>query len=374
MIASYWIALCPTCGYGDVRPLIREQPLLTDPVFLLTGKRKGLESGLQATKAQAAMQSKTKNRLVIVEGLTGLGKSTLAHWIARQYEYNGIAARWVHEGEDPHPVSINIEDDPGWFMAESLKKWTAFVDQVQEFAGATIIEASFFNNLIETLFAHSHNIEQIVAFGMELQRVIQPARPALVYLTHPDISAALEKNFRNRGPGFREFVRQLVAGTPIGQAKQWVDDLGIVAFWSEFVALTNRLFRAYEIDKLELDISTGDWARCHQQVVDFLDLPLVEDPSISPEAAEKFVGVYQFQEDGKQHRVQYENGFLVTDVFMDVKTKLIPLTDLSFAVEKWHFELQFDRDEAGEVRSFVIGGRDVDYLKAVGHKATKVAA
>ena len=147
-----------------------------------------------------------KNQLILVEGLTGLGKSTLAHFVTRQFQYNGIEACWIHEGEDPHPVSLDVESDITAFMIESLEKWDALVVQTLESSTITVIEASFFNNLIEKLLAHCLDRATILNFGMKLQQVIKPVKPALVYLVHPYLSTALEENFRNRGAGFRDFV------------------------------------------------------------------------------------------------------------------------------------------------------------------------
>ena len=62
------------------------------------------------------------SKLIIVEGLTGSGKSIMAHFIARQLEYNGIPASWVHEGEEPHPILMDVESSIESFMAEMRKK------------------------------------------------------------------------------------------------------------------------------------------------------------------------------------------------------------------------------------------------------------
>jgi len=323
------------------------------------------------SRCRLLTMNKPKNQLIIVEGLTGLGKSTVAHFIERQLQYNGIEAIRIHEGEDPHPVSIDVDPDISSFMTESLKKWEKLVTQIQDSDAVTVIEASFFNNLIETLYAHYLDRATIFKFGMELQQVIKPARPALINLTHPDIPSALEENFRNRGPDFQDFVIQFVAEQPIAKDRGWDDYAGMVKFWHEFIEITDALFRAYAIDKLSVDVSADDWAQSHRQLTEFLALSLVSDPQIDAEKAQKFVGVYQFK-DGKQSNIQYKNGVLLTDIFMNVKTRLIPKSTSSFIVEKWHFELDFDIGSNGEVSSFEIGGRDVSYWKAVGYKASKV--
>ena len=316
--------------------------------------------------------TEVKNQLIIVEGLTGLGKSTLAHFIERQCQYNGIEACWIHEGEYPHPVSIDVQTDIETFMTESLQKWDTLVAQIRDSGVVTIIEASFFNNLIETLFTHCLDHAAILNYGMKFQQAVKPARPALIYLTHPDIPIALEENFRNRGPRFQDFVIEYIADTHIAKKMNWCDYAGMVTFWREFAAITDSLFHAYEIDKLILDVSAGNWNQYDRQVTDFLSLSLVADPQISPEAAEKFIGTYQFKEGGNNYTIGYKNGALVTDIFMNVKVKLIPENDLTFIAEKWHFTLRFDFDDTGDALSFTIGGRDVDYLKAVGLSAMKV--
>lgn len=312
------------------------------------------------------------HQLVLVEGLTGLGKSTFAHFIARQYEYNGIEASWIHEGEDPHPVGVDFETDIANYMNRSLQKWRAFVIQTLGTRATTVIEAACFNNLFETLYAHCLDQAAIIDFGMKIQEVIRPLKPALVYLVHPDITLALEENFRNRGAGFQDFVIKLTTSTPIASQKGWAGYDGMLQFWRGFVELTDMLFQVYDIDKAAIDVSAGAWEVCQLEVTGFLGLSLMDDPRIDPQAADKFVGEYQF-EDGKYCRVRYEGGYLVTDAFMNVETKLILNKDAEFLVAKWHFELLFEFDgDSGEAVSFKIGGRDIDYLRAVGLRAEKV--
>ena len=94
------------------------------------------------------------SRLIIVEGLTGSGKSIMAHFIARQLQYCGIPASWVHEGAVPHPILIDLDTSIVQYMAEIRANWIAYIDQIGSAPEVRVIEASFFNNLLETLMAH----------------------------------------------------------------------------------------------------------------------------------------------------------------------------------------------------------------------------
>ena len=316
--------------------------------------------------------NKYKHKLIIVEGLTGLGKSTMAHFIARQLVYNNIPTQWIHEGELKHPTSVELDKGLPAYMEDSLMMWRELVDKLNQEEQVCVIEASFFNNLIETLYCHGLEPDEIVAYGMELQRVIKPANPALVYLVHRDTTAALNGNFKNRGDGFKDFVIQLVERTEIAKLKGWKGYAGVFPFWDSFASLTDLLFTKFHISKISLDVSTGNWLEINHQVMKFLGIQEHKDPEISKGDAEAFTGLYRIQDTGEDCAVIYQDGSLKTDLFMNVKTRLIQKSQNRFFVEKWHFEIIFEGSESGEITAFMVAGEDVDYLKAVGLKAEKV--
>jgi hypothetical protein len=98
-------------------------------------------------------QTEDVHKLILVEGLTGLGKSTLAHFIARQLWYHDFDAAWIHEGELEHPLSVEVNtNDSDLFMQTTLAKWQGFVSRIEDSGEIIILEAGFFNNLLETLF------------------------------------------------------------------------------------------------------------------------------------------------------------------------------------------------------------------------------
>jgi hypothetical protein len=315
-----------------------------------------------------------KHKLVIVEGLTGLGKSTMAHYLARQYRYNGIPAVWIHEGEDPHPVSIDADPDIHAYMDKASEQWESFVARIQEADQVTVIEAGFFNNLLERLYAHCLDEETTIRYGLKLQAILDPVHPALFYLVNSNVPAALERNFSNRGERFKSFVIDYIARTPLAKQRGYQDDTGVTAFWQGFVSLMDRIFTSYEIDKLALDVSTLGYDRCYQQALELLCLREFSDPVISPQQAREYVGSYRVKGSAENFIVIYEDGVLVTDIFMHVNKKLILKDEHTFLVESWRFELTFDHDPSTGVTTIVVGGKDIDYLHAVGMKAVRVQA
>jgi len=312
------------------------------------------------------------HKLIIVEGLTGSGKSIMAHFIARQLRYHGVDANWMHEGALPHPLTIDVESTIEAFMADALDLWQGFVDQIAPSDTVMVVEACLFNLLIESLFTHDVAQPDILSYGVTLQEIIRPLRPVLVYLTQRDVPAALERNFRDRGAGFQEFVIGYATGTPYARARGLRGYDGMVVFWRDFVALTDELFDRYTIAKHRIENSAGEWERYNRQVMDFLSLPTLDEPAVSAEQARRLVGTYRDKEQGRAFPVVYEKGKLLTNFFETVWTRLIPDGKGAFYTAGWYFEIRFEQDRTGAVKRLLIGGRDVDYLALVGTVAEKV--
>jgi hypothetical protein len=76
------------------------------------------------------------------------------------------------------------------------------------------VQACFFNNLIESLLAHSFDRPKIVQYGHGLQALVEPLNPTLVYLVQEDVDRALEWNFKGRGKGFRNHVIRYATDKP----------------------------------------------------------------------------------------------------------------------------------------------------------------
>jgi hypothetical protein len=311
------------------------------------------------------MNTPPQHKLIIVEGLTGSGKSRMAHFIARQHRLNGIPARWIHEGELSHPVWVEGGDDDelARCTVEMFQKWPAFVQSVQATDEVVVIEAAFFNNLIETLFTHNVETAAILAGYDRLQALLAPVNPVLIYLVQDDVPQALRRNYANRGEGFVQFVIDLVAQTPYAQKHNLTGYEGTFTFWQDFVNLTNTLFAQTRFGKLRIENSAGEWERYNREVVAFLGLAYVPEYTLTEADAEQYVGTYLDAQHNCRFQVAYENGALLMNVLS--QTTLVPQGDHRFAAEGWHFIIEFAEDR------LTIGGQDIDYLALVGTVALR---
>lgn len=94
-------------------------------------------------------------KLIFVDGISGSGKSTTAHYIARQLEKNGIKVKWFHEDERDHPLDSMEEGDDKIdqqyitrFLEEYPKKWEKFINSIKNEEGVYIVESYLFQDII----------------------------------------------------------------------------------------------------------------------------------------------------------------------------------------------------------------------------------
>jgi thymidylate kinase len=313
------------------------------------------------------------SKLIVVEGLTGSGKSIMAHFIARQLQYNGIPVSWVHKGDEPHPILIDVKSGIEAYMAEAQARWAAYVDRVGSSDEVKVVEGCYFNNGIESLLAHNVDRTRTLQYADKLQALIEPLNPTLVYLVQADVPSALERSFKDRGTGFKDYVIQFATGLPLAKRRGWQGHEGMVMYWREFVTLTDELFDRHRIRKIKVDNSAGNWDDCNQQVLDCLAIPLIPELRVSPSDAARLVGLYKDRRTGREFTVQHEDGGLTINVFLGVRTKLVPRADKAFLTEGWHFDISFEPDGPSGTMVMRIGGRDVDYVRLVGTVADRAS-
>jgi len=280
----------------------------------------------------------------------------------------------VHEGETPHPILRDCDTSIERYMTEVQSNWVSFVDRVGSSSEVCVIEASFFNNLIETLFIHNVEKPQIIHFAAELQKLVGPLNPTLVYLVQDDVEKALERNFSRRGVGFKNYVIEFATSTPLARGRGWEGYPGMVLFWQEFVALTDELFNKFPHRKLMIENTAGDWETYNQQVLDYLGIPRIPEQNISPIVARNLIGRYKDPQSDRDFLVQFEDDDLTINLFLDVKSRLVQRTEKEFFAEGWPFEIRFESGDLGGMSVLRIGGRNVDYLALVGTIAEKASA
>jgi deoxyadenosine/deoxycytidine kinase len=227
-------------------------------------------------------------KLVVVDGLPGSGKSTTGQWLKLQLDRNGIAARWLHEADVPHPLwwynhwdgtqylppdfdHISMET----FIRTSLEKWRNFVTLAGTASEINIVESVFFQNAVAIFLMGDARPTRLMAYAHQVQTIISGLNPVLIYFYQADVALALRRICNLRGQDFENELLMNMERFPYLRRRGLTGLDGVTMLWQEIQKLTDLLFEEYTIAKLALETSGENWSSYQQQILDFLGLPYI---------------------------------------------------------------------------------------------------
>jgi hypothetical protein len=145
------------------------------------------------------------SRLVLVEGLPGAGKSTTAQHLVLHAGRHGHRARWAYEEEAGHPVTGSY-----YPSAAPLARWAAFVRAARDADELIVLESALLQWPIMALLRHDLAPEAILAAVGEITVLLAPLDPLLVYLSLPDVEAAVRAIGAQRGAAWQIGHRRIL--------------------------------------------------------------------------------------------------------------------------------------------------------------------
>lgn len=229
-------------------------------------------------------------RLIFIEGLPGLGKTTTASWLAARLRAGHLAANLYLESQPEHPINVGGELHPAGdvtgerffqkyrpaaFIQESLQRWQAFVGTALRTDAINVLDSYPFQNSVRILLQMDASFEAMRGYAAQVEALVMPLRPVLIYFSHRD-EAHAEQHFgeigARRGQAWLDYVAQLVSQCPYAVARCLEGPDALWSFVRDYKQLTDTLLRESRLHRLVLGECTGQWDDCYRQIEAFLGL------------------------------------------------------------------------------------------------------
>jgi len=224
-------------------------------------------------------------KLIIIDGLSGSGKTTTAEWLTLQFQQRELKTWYLPEYDTAHPLwwyrywdgndyltpdfdNIPIET----FLEQSLSKWRGFVDSMHTADQIMLAESVFFQDAVAMFLMGGAAPIRLMEYAREVQQIVQALDPVLIYFRQNDVPGALQRICAIRGPEFENELVTNMESFPYLKLRNLNGLDGVAVLWQEIHKLTDTIFEEYNIRKLAIEVSEGNWLNHHRRILDFLEL------------------------------------------------------------------------------------------------------
>ncbi len=322
------------------------------------------------------MIEERKPSLILIEGLPGSGKSTMAHFLLRHLVTHDVPSIWWYEETKGHPLYLfddavsvqHILDDlaAGDYrnvIAAALDKWRQFAEAVQSSVRVVLLDSCLFGYLTWTLFPFNVPQPDILGYLADVERIIRAVNPRLIYLHQRDVPAALARICARRGGPTEERLIRNATESPYGKQHLLHGFAGMAALWTDYRVFTDEAFARIGFAKIAIENSAGDWAEDERQALRFLGLPDVQKLFLPTDHIERFTGTYWHQENGVEQScaIFIQGGDLFLDGVSLVwpRSRLIVRADMLFDVESLPFVVTFVEGASGSIERMMLTGPEL---------------
>jgi len=318
--------------------------------------------------------------LILIDGISGSGKSYTAQFLAMHLQKNDSQAKWFYEHEMPHPIyqsdevasSIEVAlrqgDGKNWrnffkkltywtsilfshkarltphkIHKKALLNWEKLVSTLAGTEQVNLLESTFLQTTLGAMLTVEFDRKTMRNHLLQVQNLIKPLNPVFIYFYQNDVAAALRKNCDRRGPAFEEYLINLIANTPAGRKKGIKNFDELVLFFQSYKELMDFFFAELTIRKLGIENSQGDWEAYNQKISDFLSIPPLVETCNPLNPLSDLTGKYQAVKSGETLVIVTDGKKLSLDY--PTKLRLFHKVDNLFCVEATLNEISFEHNE-----------------------------
>ncbi len=201
-------------------------------------------------------------KLILVEGLPGSGKSTTAQWLYHSFCQSEIPSQWFYELSGNHPLSYSSDIDKiskKLILKESVDLWEAFAQSTIDDSKVTIIDSGFFQKNILRMMSMNINRNDIHNYALQVEVMIGKYDAHFIYLNSGDAETHMLKAYKKRGRRFQDALVQWSNSMEYSVCNGYMKVSGSLAFWRDYKELCDSIYRKFRLNKIEIDVAKEVW-------------------------------------------------------------------------------------------------------------------
>ena len=217
-----------------------------------------------------------KTRLILLEGIPGSGKTTIAEWIAQRLRRQGIDAELSIELRADHPVIdralMKTSRVPG-YGDRCVDRWRDFASRALNSPSPAvhILEGCLFQSTVRFLLEHDHPEYEPDRYFSATQDALEQLQPRIVYLRQADARTFMrEQHGERKGDDVIAKIAGYTETTAIAKRHDWKGISGMIEVYLHYRGVCDRLIESSRYDVIHIDTSGDDWASVRADLANWL--------------------------------------------------------------------------------------------------------
>lgn len=297
-------------------------------------------------------------KLILVEGLAGTGKSTMAQFIEDQFKKNGFNARWYHEGNDDHFFWIPLtglfdgeyftsEENRNAFMPIILKTCHEMVEVSQKENKVFIFDVLFYHGIASTLDLNGFSQNEIAEYLKQVETILAPMNPLIVFYTTEQIRKHTNSTWDKRCKWGKDEIIKFCEEIPFIKALGLKGDDALVCENERYQNLAKYLFDLSELNKITFVMDNENYQEYRKMVLNKLDLKYISNDFVVADQT-GYLGIYDDlnENDPSNMVIRIVDNELICD-WGRKNLVLDPVETNVFSLRSYPTYLRFTKDETG---------------------------
>ena len=295
-----------------------------------------------------------KGRMILIDGMSGAGKSTTAQKLARQLAFHYIPHRWMHEEIAAHPIrdgeftmgDTKTLEGMEINVREMLKRWQNLTDTIVKSGQLYVIEGCFLQSIPRYFAGSTYTAEQTIDFCSRVSEILTNADTLFAYLRSPNAKATHEHVYPIRGQWWKDLI--LTPDEKFFHITEFNDDETIYETLNLYREISDKVFTDYTGDKLMIDAPVGSWQDHPRKILEHIGLPYIDVPSLDIKNPDKFCGKYGAVIDGEISEIEIKYDTTRKTLFAVgfwPYMKLTPISYNAFETESFPIVFSFTKNE-----------------------------
>ncbi len=299
----------------------------------------------------------TVPKTIIIEGITGTGKSNLAQFVALQLIKRGVDCRWYFEFEEANPVAVFGDDQN--ILSLSMEKWRSYLSTEASRKTVDVIDGRMLNLNIDTAMKVGLDSGTIIEKMESLIRLLDGKNVCLVLLTAGNMEKLFGNTFKARDLE-KWYIEQKIK-TDFCKDRGLSGAEAVYRYYEEVDKLHRELLEKAECRKMTVDVTDLKWEDCYAGILSGLGLEPDVSAAAPADGLERFTGEYRVMTGGKSMTVGIKrqgsrllmNGhpYGVNPGF-EMELRLVRFDGNSFVAQGHPLKFEFAFDGNGKVTHF----------------------